>query len=132
MAVAIATSVVLLSLFGGREVSAGQPLGPPRVVRTSPASGAVIRPGSFILSVTFDQPMLEGSMSYVHKALDTNPECAFPAHLSNDARTFTVRCTVAPSRHYEIWFNSPPYMNFESIKGVPAQPYQLLFRTKTR
>ena len=105
---------------------------PPRVVATSPAPGAVIPSGDFTLSVTFDQPMLEGSMSYVHKALDTNPSCAFPPRLSSDGRTFSVQCSVEPGRHYEIWFNSPPYMNFKSIHGVPAQPYQLLFRTKAR
>jgi hypothetical protein len=133
MSVAIATTTIALTaVFGGRGANAGPPVGPPRVVSTSPSAGAVIAPGAFTLSVTFDQPMLDGSMSYVHKAIETNLDCAFPAHLSKDGRTFTVGCKVEPSHHYEIWFNSPPYMNFKSINGVPAEPYQLLFRTKAR
>jgi hypothetical protein len=101
-------------------------------VSTLPSAGAVIAPGTFTLSVTFDQPMLEGGTSYVYETPDTNPNCAFPAQLSKDARTFSVRCAVKPNHRYEIWFNRPPYMHFVSINGVPAEPHQLLFRTKER
>ena len=128
MAVAIATTIGLMAILGG------QAAGPraPTVVHTIPARGAVIAPGTFTLSVTFDQPMAEGSFSYVQKAKETFPDCGFPAQLSADRRTFTVRCTVEPGRSYEIWFNSPPYMNFKGANGMPAEPHQLLFSTKAR
>jgi hypothetical protein len=105
---------------------------PPRVVATSPAAGAVIPPGPLTLSVTFDQPMLEGNYSFVQMSAETYPRCEPRPTLSRDARTYSVRCTALAGRRYEIWFNRPPYMNFKSIEGVPAQPFQLLFRTRRR
>jgi len=128
MAVAIATTIGLMAVLGSPAAGAH----PPKVVHTLPARGAVIAPGTFTLSVTFDQPMADGSFSYVQKAKETFPDCGFPAQLSADKRTFSVRCTVEPDRSYEIWFNSPPYMNFKGANGVPAEPHQLLFSTKAR
>jgi hypothetical protein len=128
MAVAIATTFGLMAILG----SHAAPTRAPAVVRTVPASGAVIPPGPFTLSVTFDQAMSDGSFSFVQKAAESFPRCAFPAQLSSDKRTFTVRCTAEPRRDYEIWFNSPPYMNFKGANGVPSEPYQLLFRSSAR
>ena len=128
MAVAIATTIALMAVLGSHSTDARAPT----VVHTVPANGAVIVPGPFTLSVTFDQPMADGSFSYVQKSSETFPQCGFPAQLSPDRRTFIVRCTAEPGRQYEIWFNSPPYMNFKGASGTPAQPHQLLFRTKQR
>jgi DNA-binding CsgD family transcriptional regulator len=107
-----------------------QPDAPPRVVRTSPGSGAVIRPGPFLLTVTFDQPMVDGSYSYTRTSPETYPDCATKPELSHDARTFTLRCTAAAGRNYEIWFNRPPYMNFRGLNGLSSEPHQLVFHTK--
>jgi DNA-binding CsgD family transcriptional regulator len=128
MAVAISTTIGLMAVLGSHASAAGAPM----VVRTNPSANAVIAPGPFTMSVTFDQPMADGSFSFVQKAKETFPNCAFPAQLSADKRTFTVRCTAEPGRSYEIWFNSPPYMNFKGVNGIPAQPHQLLFRAKAR
>lgn len=128
MAVALATTVGLMAILGNHAAETAAPA----VVRTGPATGAVIAPGPFTLSVTFDQAMSDGSFSFVQKSAETFPNCAFPAQLSSDKRTFTVRCTSEPDRNYEIWFNSPPYMNFKGANGVPSEPYQLLFRTNKR
>ncbi len=105
---------------------------PPRVVRTSPAAGAVIPPGPFLLTVTFDQPMTDGSYSYTQMSPETFPDCTMKPELSKDARTFTVRCRAAAGRNYEIWFNRQPYMNFRGLNGVSSEPYRLLFRTRGR
>jgi DNA-binding CsgD family transcriptional regulator len=101
----------------------------PRIVATAPAAGSVIRPGSFVLSVTFDQPMLEGSYSFVQASPDTYPQCGGKPTLSKDRKTFSVLCTALPNRRFEVWFNRQPYMNFVSEDGVPAEPFQLLFRS---
>ena len=105
---------------------------PPRVVATKPTAGAVIPPGPFVLSVTFDQPMIDGSYSYTQTSPESFPGCVVKPVLSRDARTFTVRCTAAPGRNYEIWFNRPPYMNFRGLNGISSEPFQLLFRTRPR
>jgi DNA-binding CsgD family transcriptional regulator len=116
---------------GGSRASP-RPDAPPRVVATSPAAGAAIRPGPFLLSVTYDQPMMEGSFSYTRTSPETYPDCATKPDLSRDGRTFTLRCTAMAGHRYEIWFNRPPYMNFRGLNGLSAEPRQLLFRTRPR
>jgi DNA-binding CsgD family transcriptional regulator len=105
---------------------------PPRVVATSPAAGASIAPGPFLLTVTFDRTMMDGSYSYTRTSPETYPDCALPPARSRDGRTFTLRCTAVAGRHYEIWFNRPPYMNFRSMDGLSSEPHRLLFRTRPR
>ncbi len=106
------------------------PAATPRVVATYPARGDTIPPGPLTLSVTFDQPMREGSFSFVQMSAETYPACEPRPQISADRRTFTLHCTTLPGRRYEIWFNRAPYMNFKSVAGMPAQPFQLLFRTR--
>ena len=127
--IAAALSVAALNR---REAVPPQTNAPPRVVATSPAAGAIIRPGPFLLTVTFDQPMVDGSYSYTQTSPESFPHCVMKPALSRDARTFTVRCTAAPGRNYEIWFNRPPYMNFRGLNGISSEPFQLLFRTRPR
>ena len=128
MAVAIATTIVLMSVLGSHAPAAA-----PSVVRTEPASGAAVAPGALKLSVTFDRAMRPGNFSFVQKDAATYPDCGrnVPAQ-SADGRTFTLDCTVEPGRSYEVWFNSPPYMNFKAVDGTPAVPFQLKFRTRGR
>ena len=128
MAVAIATTIVLMSVLGSHAPAAA-----PSVVQTNPASGAAVAPGPLKLSVTFDRPMRPGNFSFVQKDPATYPDCGrnMPAQ-SADGRTFTLQCTVQPGRSYEVWFNSPPYMNFKAVDGTLAVPFQLKFRTKSR
>ena len=111
------------------ELSANRP---PQVVSTSPRPGSAIAPGPFMLSVTFDRLMMEGSYSFAKRSAETYPQCARSAALSRDRRTFTMRCTALAGRAYEIWFNSPPYMNFKNAFGVPARPFQLQFTSRAR
>jgi hypothetical protein len=129
MAIAAAVSVALISLLGGHAANAGAP----KVVRTEPPAGAVIAPGSLKLSVTFDRAMRQGNFSFVQKDPATYPHCGrnIPVQ-SKDGLTFTLECTVEAGRSYEIWFNSPPYMNFKAVDGTPAVPFQLTFRTRPR
>jgi DNA-binding CsgD family transcriptional regulator len=106
------------------------PAAAPRVVATYPARGDTIPSGPLTLSVTFDQPMRDGSYSFVQMSEETYPTCEPRPQTSADRRTFTLHCTTQPGRKYEIWFNRAPYMNFKSVPGTPAQPFQLVFRTR--
>jgi DNA-binding CsgD family transcriptional regulator len=122
--------VAALAVLGGAPKSGG-PATAPRVVSTSPAAGAVVPAGTIALRVTFDRPMRPGSYSFVRKAVETYPDCGDNRPVqSADGRTFTLHCRLDAGRHYEIWFNSPPYMNFVDEAGVAASPYQLLFHTR--
>jgi DNA-binding CsgD family transcriptional regulator len=127
-----AAALGIWTLNEGGSRASPRPDAPPRVVVTSPAGGAVIRPGPFLLTVTYDQPMIEGSFSYTRTSSDTYPDCAGKPELSRDGRIFTLRCTAMAGRRYEIWFNRPPYMNFRSLNGLSAEPHQLLFRVGPR
>ena len=49
----------------------------------------MIAPGPFLLTVTFDQRMTDGSYSYTRTSPETYPDCATTPVLSRDARTFT-------------------------------------------
>jgi DNA-binding CsgD family transcriptional regulator len=114
------------------ESSPANPAAPPKVISTSPASGAVIAPGRFLLSVTFDQRMQPGSYSYTRTSPETYPDCAAEPILSADGRTYTLQCAAVAGRQYEIWFNRPPYMNFRGANGQSSEPHRLVFRTRGR
>ena len=102
----------------------------PHVVSTSPAPDAVVGPGQIALSVTFDRPMRRQSYSFVRKTAETYPECDNRPEQSTDRRTFRMICNVKSGRRYEIWFNSPPYLNFVDDGGAPAIPHGLRFRAR--
>lgn len=122
--------VAALAILGGAPKSGGAATAP-HVVSTSPAAGAVVPAGTIALRVTFNRPMRPGSYSFVRKAVETYPDCGDNRpEQSADGRTFTLHCRLEPGRQYEIWFNSPPYMNFVDEAGVVATPYQLLFRAR--
>ncbi len=119
-------------LSSGAGQSAIVTLSVPAVVSTTPSSGAVVEPGPFELSVSFDTAMQAGSYSFVRSSGEAFPTCDTRPALSSDRRTFTLRCEALPDTQYEVWFNRPPYMNFKSERGVPATPSRLLFRTHRR
>ncbi|MBW8742766.1 MAG: helix-turn-helix transcriptional regulator [Sphingomonas sp.] len=124
--------MILLALLALTLSEEGRHTGPaaPTVIATSPGNGSVIAPGPYLLSVTFDQPMMEGDYSFVRISPETFPNCEHRAALSADRRTFSMRCTATAGRHYEVWFNRPPYMSFQGQSGLIAQPQQLLFSVR--
>lgn len=124
----IAVFIIALST-GVEQVDVAQTVAveQPTVVTTTPAAGAKISPGPFLLSATFDRPMMDGSYSFVQVSKNTYPDCKGQPARSRDGRTFTLRCTARAGRKYEVWFNRAPYMNFKSIRGAPAKPIRLTF-----
>jgi hypothetical protein len=100
---------------------------PPKVVAATPKEGATIKPGPFVLSVTYDRPMQAGSYSFAGPR-ELAPESCGKPELSKDQRTYSMRCNASPGRDYEVWFNREPYMNFQSVEGLRAEPYRLTFR----
>ncbi|TPG22622.1 LuxR family transcriptional regulator [Sphingomonas koreensis] len=102
----------------------------PRVVSTYPLQGGVIPAGVFTVRVTFDRPMQRGDMSFVRTSVETYPDCdAMPAQ-SRDGRSFSLICKAQAGRVYEMWFNRPPFMHFQSVDGVASVPYRLRFTAR--
>lgn len=129
----ILLALLALTLSGERNRAAAPAQSAmPTVVATNPRNGSVIAPGPYLLSVTFDQPMREGDYSIVQVSAQTAADCDPQATQSLDRRTFTVRCTAHAGKHYEVWFNRPPFMNFQGLSGVAAEPRQLLFSVGDR
>ena len=129
--IALAAAMIALSIGNGG-ASSSPSNASPKVVATTPSVESIIRPGAFTLAVTFDKPMIDGNYSFVQVSPETFPKCEPRPQLSPDARTFTLRCMAEPNHRYELWFNRSPYMNFKSLSGAPAQPYQLKFRAASR
>ena len=129
--IVILFSVALIGfLFGRGGESSEAAMTAPNVVSTSPADGSTISSGPFDLTIRFDRPMLEGSYSFVQISPETFPDCRPGAQMSPDRRSYTMRCTVAAGRDYEVWFNRPPYVNFKSTNGVSAQPHRIRFKAR--
>jgi DNA-binding CsgD family transcriptional regulator len=132
LAVLTFLGVLALSMLGqgegGNQSHGAAPA--PQVVVTSPSTGAVIRPGPIVISVTFDRPMRAESYSFVQASAETYPQCEAKPTLSADRRTYSLRCTVQPARRYELWFNRRPFLNFKTDGGVAAAPYRLRFTTR--
>jgi len=123
--------IALLALALWNERHGTTPTALPSVVATRPRNGSTIAPGPFLLSVTFDQPMMPG-YSFVQISPETMPNCAHQAGQSPDQRSFTMRCTAVAGKKYEAWLNRPPFMNFRGVSGDPAQPERLHFSVRTR
>lgn len=129
--IVILFSVALISFLSGKGGETSEAaMTAPNVVSTSPADGSTISSGPFDLTVRFDRPMLEGSYSFVKSSPETFPDCRPGAQMSPDRRSYTMRCTAAAGRDYEVWFNRPPYVNFKSINGVSAQPHRIRFKAR--
>ena len=101
---------------------------PPQVVAVSPAVGAEVPAGKIKIKVTFDQPMLPGSQSFVvGRTVAEFPKCLPYAAQSADGKTFTLDCVVEAGKEYWIGFNNERFQNFRSAQGVPATPAMLRF-----
>jgi hypothetical protein len=123
----IIAAVALSGIVHGSPASPHQPT----VVRTSPREGATLKPGPFVVSVTFDRAMQPGSYSFAGPR-DLAPEACGTPELSKDGRTYSMRCNASPGRQYEIWFNREPYMNFRSADGISAKPHRLTFSVSAK
>jgi hypothetical protein len=105
--------------------------GPPRVVEAKPDDGAMdVDPATRELRVTFDQDMNRGGFSIV----GGGP--TFPADPAGrprwvDARTVVMPLKLEPDREYQLSINSERFQNFRNVKGQPAVPYPIRFRTGT-
>lgn len=101
---------------------------PPCVVKTSLERGRQdVSPATTELRVVFDQPMNPRGYSVVR----VGPN--FPKIIDRpswaDDRTFVLRIQLEPDHEYELSFNSEEFHNFRNVRGEPATPFLLHFRT---
>lgn len=102
--------------------------GTPYVLKTTPAAFKDdVDPKLDTMSITFDQPMTDGSWSWTGGG-DTYPKSERPAY--DATRTICSRkVTLEPGKVYWVGVNSPSFRNFKSAAGVPAPWYIIVFAT---
>jgi hypothetical protein len=104
---------------------------PPSIVKTSPEAFAVGVPvETSEITVTFDQPMTDGSWSWTGGG-DTYPEGAGAIHYDEKRTTCVRPVKLEPGKAYWVGVNSPSHRNFVSAKNVAAPWYIIVFTTRT-
>jgi hypothetical protein len=100
--------------------------GAPKVVRTMPAPGTMVRPGAMVLSVTFDRPMAcNANLKSSHFPLPC-PDGEGAVIISADRRTLTTVCVVEAGSSYSM-----PIVDFVADGGAKSERYDLVFTTST-
>jgi hypothetical protein len=104
---------------------------PPKVIKTSPESGAKnVDPSISEIRITFNKEMMDQSWSWVQVAPENFPELTGIPRYLEDRRTCVVNVKLEPEKTYIIWLNTQKFINFKDKDGHPAQPYLLIFETK--
>jgi hypothetical protein len=98
----------------------------PKVVRTLPAPGSLVRPGQMVLSVTFDRPMACKAIQAASPFPIPCPGGAGAVLISPDRRTLTTVCVVEAGAAYSM-----PLVDFVGDGGARSERYDLAFTTST-
>ena len=105
---------------------------PPMVVSTWPAAFANdVSSDLHEITVTFDQPMMNLSWSWVGGG-DTFPEKTGEPRYDKSKTTCSLPVKLEPGKFYWVGINSPQYRYFQTDMGIAAQPYVILFATKDK
>jgi hypothetical protein len=101
----------------------------PVVVSTSPETlNNAFDPDAAEISVTFDQPMMNFSWSWVGGG-EHYPETTGDPKYDSDRQTCRLPVKLKPGHWYWIGINSEKYVYFQTEKHIPAKPYVILFAT---
>lgn len=100
----------------------------PKIISTLPAFGdCKVDPALTEIILRFDQDMGEG-----YSVPDTKnmPQITQKPHWV-DERTLSIPVKLFQNRLYSLAFNSPKFQNFINTQGIPLNPEDLHFQTKT-
>jgi len=100
----------------------------PTVIQTTPVAGTTdADPTLTEIRVEFDQPMHDGSWSWVGGGPKYPETTGAPRYESEQVAVLPVQ--LEPEHEYQLSVNSSRYKNFVSQNGVSATPYVLEFTT---
>jgi RNA polymerase sigma-70 factor (ECF subfamily) len=103
----------------------------PAVVKTQPQALAQdVDPSLDAITVTFDQPMMDGTWSWTGGG-DTYPKVRDKIHYDASRTTCTLPVQLEPGKVYWVGVNSPSHRNFKTPDRTPAQRYVILFATRS-
>jgi len=101
----------------------------PTVVSTLPVAFANDVPATLDkITVTFDQPMMDGSWSWTGGG-ETFPKTTGRPSYDAARTTCTYPVKLEPGKVYWVGINSPSHNNFKTPAYVPARRYVILFAT---
>ena len=101
----------------------------PVVVKTSPQTlDTAVDSDTTEITVTFDQPMMNLSWSWVGGG-EHFPETTGDPKYDKERKTCTLPVKLKPGHWYFIGINSEKFVYFQTEKHVPAVPYVILFAT---
>ncbi|THD67140.1 hypothetical protein [Phenylobacterium sp.] len=103
----------------------------PKLVKSYPAAGAAIAPGLLVLSVTFDQSMLQTGFDVTSSAGAEPLPCLKTARLLDDRKTFVLLCTAEPGKTYKLALNAGAQGGFQNESEHRALPAGFSFTTTT-
>ncbi|HEY3950540.1 hypothetical protein [Phenylobacterium sp.] len=103
----------------------------PKMVRSFPARGAVVRPGLLVVAATFDRPIAcRGKFDAAPPLPNPCPGDVRAMTLSYDHRTVRTVCLVEPGREYGLSLGEDPAGDtFIGLSGLPAMPGRISFST---
>ena len=115
--------VVFMTLAAGAVLAA-----PPKVKRTVPRNAKQdVDPSLQEIHIEFDQDMNRGGYSICGSGPNFPKIIGKPRWVN--ARAIVVRVKLVPNHKYTLSINSRSYKNFKSIRGEPAIPYPITFKT---
>lgn len=118
-------------LAEAKSINAVAARGAPIAVKTVPQTLADNVDASLDkITATFDQEMMDRSWSWTGGG-DTLPTRTGEVSYDATKRTCTYPTKLQPGKVYWIGVNSPRFRHFQSPSHVPAEPYVILFSTKS-
>ena len=103
----------------------------PVVASTFPVKGSTVAPGILVLTIAFDQKMLDTKGSFGRGVSGDMPECLDEPLLRADGKTFVLLCRTKPATRYEIALNAGTEIGFTNLGRRAATAYVLDFQTST-
>lgn len=101
----------------------------PVVVQTSPQTlDTAVNPDTTEISVTFDQPMMNFSWSWVGGG-EHYPKTTGEPRYDKARMTCTLPVKLQPGHWYWIGINSEKHVYFQTERHTPVRPYVILFAT---
>ena len=127
--IVLALILGLLGFYGHSALEKYQQSKRPVVLKTSPeALNTTVNPDTTTISVTFDQPMMNLSWSWVGGG-EHFPETTGEPCYDKERMTCTLPVKLKPGHWYFVGINSEKFVYFQTEKHVPAVPYVILFAT---
>jgi hypothetical protein len=128
----IASLITATALVGWAQTSVAPDLDSvaPVVVKTVPEAGSKeVAPGEVEIKVVFSKEMMDKSWSPSTAWKDSTPQTVGEPKYEADHKTWVMKVKLEPGKTYGYWLNSQKFTNFKDVKGTPAVPYLLTFKT---